>query len=159
MSDPEDRDPEDRDSEDPDAAERDARRKELQRQRELRLRRAREAQEEQAAETRSGAGIDSGTVVLWTVFGIVYYALAVALIGALGFLVGSILPTLGVMFIIVVGMAPLLAYSLSRSHMDPIQKASERRGLGIAVVLFYGLSCLMPLVICGGMLLGVKGLH
>lgn len=103
---------------------------------------------------------DTGKVVLWTLLGIGYYILVTALLAA----VGSLLPRSfrGLMAPGFLGLllAPVLAYWFALSQLGP-EKREERRGLGIALALFYGLSCLAPLVICGGLLAagGLRNMH
>lgn len=99
---------------------------------------------------------DAGQVVLWTLLGIGYYLLVMAVYLGVGFLLAKVLPPIVFPGAIGIVLVPVLAYQLAMAQLEP-ERRDERRGLGIALALFYGLSCLAPLVICGGIL--TKGIH
>ncbi len=96
-----------------------------------------------------------GQVVLWTLLGVGYYALVDA---AFWVLVDSnfrSIAPLGIGLLLV----PVLGYWLAVQGDDPVEKQDKRKGLLIALPLFYGLSCLTPIVICGGILMSGSKLH
>jgi hypothetical protein len=101
---------------------------------------------------------DPGSIVLWTMLGVGYYILIDAAFWGLFYVVDS---TFSSMVPLMLGLivAPGLGYLFAVQGDDPVEKQDKRKGLLIALPLFYGLFCLAPIVICGGMLLSGSKLH
>ncbi|WNG26385.1 hypothetical protein F0U62_21900 [Cystobacter fuscus] len=99
-----------------------------------------------------------GSVVLWTLLGVGYYILIDAAFWGLFYVVDSNFRSM-VPLMIGLFVAPGLGYLMAVQGDDPVEKQDKRKGLLIALPLFYGLFCLAPIAICGGILLSGSKLH
>ncbi|ATB38831.1 hypothetical protein CYFUS_004266 [Cystobacter fuscus] len=101
---------------------------------------------------------DPGRIVLWTLLGLGYYILIDAAFWGLFYVVDS---TFRSMVPLMIGLfvAPGLGYLMAVQGDDPVEKQDKRKGLLIALPLFYGLFCLAPIAICGGILMSGSKLH
>lgn len=95
---------------------------------------------------------DSGQVVLWTFLGVLYYIFLAGTCVAVGMLLSRANEVFAMLGMAGYFLGPILGFTIANSQMEP-EKRDERKGLGIALALFFGLSCLLPVVICGGMIL------
>ncbi|WNG16823.1 hypothetical protein [Cystobacter fuscus] len=99
-----------------------------------------------------------GMVVLWTLLGVGYYLLLDAVFWGLYYVVDSNFRSMSPLMLGLL-VVPFLGYLLAIQGDDSVEKQDKRKGLLIALPLFYGLFCLAPIAICGGILLGGSKLH